>query len=138
MPTSNPPTPSQAVTLLTQQDLRDLVVLAREAIEKASALPPMEAMRAAIDAHFRHEERSGGLFDCLRSEIPERASEVDRLRGDHDEIRERLAFLASPAGEQVHDRIDRISRVLDMLVDHERRESTLMATAAYRDLEGGG
>ena len=89
--------------------------------------------------HFAQEEHEGFLEPVLRR-APERTSTVEQLKSDHAALREDIDrlhndfVLASYGGKiSLGSLRSSLSRLVDTLQDHERRESDLIQAVYYRD-----
>jgi len=96
--------------------------------------------------HFAVEEQTGGLYEDLQKRRPVLTSQLNELRDEHkvildefDAIRLRLngQIEAEEAVEAIPESMRRdVSRWLERLRGHERKESSMIGEVYYTD-EGG-
>ena len=110
----------------------------------------VDDLQDLLKEHFRDEEKPGGLFDELESLRPAFDSQVEFLRGEHEEILRSLEDLqrqfkeadeVSQVGEleQRHDHIlVSATAFLQLIRHHERIESRLVANTYYTEDGGSG
>jgi len=94
------------------------------------------AFRSRLLAHLEAEER-GGVLERAAAAAPRLARRVDKLRREHEALREGVHALvaeaAGPGGCELHARFADFRR---RLLGHERAENDVLH-AAYRDDLGG-
>ena len=103
-----------------------------------------------LKEHFRDEEKPGGLFDEIASLRPVAASQLALRREEHREITRALKDLQRQLGalgeldqgggrQRLHDDI-RVSkaRFLQLIHQHERVESRMVADTYYTEDGGSG
>lgn len=118
----------------------------------ATATTPSDLMSGLADLpkmlseHFSLEEQVGGLYDDLRSRRPALASDLDSLRTEHQVILDEFDALrrelqaqvdAEQSAETITETMRRdLTRWLERLHFHERKESEMIGDVYYTD-EGG-
>ena len=148
--TRHPATPMVSRIVDTHQRIRsDLEVL-----EKSDDLDEVGVavgdLPALLKEHFQDEERPGGLYDEIESLRPVLSPNLRSLRQEHREITRALEGLqrqlrevpeAARGGglQQLRDHI-RVSKAtfLELLHQHERVESRLVADTYYTEDGGSG
>lgn len=61
----------------------------------------LERLPDALDRHCREAEEPGGMFDIIVSESPHLAHRIERLRGEHDQVRTDAGDLISALRREV-------------------------------------
>lgn len=107
-----------------ERDHAELVELL-SAVERPGADPA--PLRAWLPAHFEREE--SGPFAAARRVTPELAGAFDALVAEHRAMLGALRDIGDGP-----DRSERIAALVAVLRDHERRESELVASVAYREI----
>ncbi len=108
----------------------------RVAIEKL-AIPTIrslvEGIRNRLPAHLRLEEDE--IFPWMRRWLPERATDLDALLGEHPAFTKLceslLALLDQPALDQPA--FDQLQRLMELLQSHSAREQSLLGEALARE-----
>lgn len=100
-------------------------ILATE--DLAEARVDLDVIRELLPGHLQLEEGPVGVFDAMEAANARLAGVLERLRGEHDKLRVRLADLASAAGEP--DELARIKAFAAALRVHEGRERAALEAA---------
>ncbi|GGP84974.1 hemerythrin domain-containing protein [Streptosporangium pseudovulgare] len=75
--------------------------------------------------HAHHEGEDGALFPHLRTEHPELAETLDRLREEHRTVARlisRIRSLLDEGGQGVGDELDRLAEELEAHLDYEEEQ----------------
>jgi hemerythrin-like domain-containing protein len=131
---------------LTQR-LRDRVaIIPRTGLKPwmAETCAQLDRFRVHLRKHFDLEETDGYLEAVLR-ESPRLASQVDRLRHEHDEITRILDWIQQEAGTVtdqdailIEDCRCRAQNLLRYIKDHEEREDLIVMSVFTNDLGSEG
>jgi hypothetical protein len=107
------------------------------ALERNTPAEAREALHGffgALDAHFELEERVH--FPAIHGLHADLGADIARLVEDHRALRAALSDLEVRVGREPRDRVTEGFRVAGaQLLDHERREETLIAAALERHEE---
>jgi len=100
-------------------------------------------LRDSIDEHIEVTERPDGLYDEILHRAPRLSSQVDRLRGEHPNLRDGTAELverlhANPIGEgwPLEEARDDAQRLLGKIVKHRQQGADLVWEAYNLDIGG--
>lgn len=104
---------------------------------RARLLDRLGDLQQQLEGHFVAEERSG-LYEDVAAACPQHAGAAQRLRREHDELRQRLELLFGEAGTvpvaELRLLAGRVRGVLRDLEHHESRENELLSDT----LDDGG
>ncbi len=137
-----------------ERDHRQIVNVTLE--ELAAAQEPgrlrelLDPLPGMLAKHFADEEGPDGLYDGLRAIRPALDSELESLRGEHREVlkavkalRQQVQEIDRVARAEEQQRLlagirDEMSAFMDMVRNHERTETRLVADTYYLEEGGSG
>lgn len=97
----------------------------RAGVSVDELLPLLDELRTLLIVHFAREQLPDGFYDALGELAEARSSELKSLIADHaailSHLNETLAK-AKESGAEASDLLNRVSKLLDQLDDHERKE----------------
>jgi hypothetical protein len=115
----------------------------REAEWSADVVTRLRSLAEMIDEHVEMTERPKGLYDEITGRAPRLASQIERLKAEHPEMRDATAellgrFEATPIGDAwpIADARDGLQRLLGRLVRHRQHGADLVWEAYNLDIGG--
>jgi hypothetical protein len=115
----------------------------REAEWSADVVTRLRSLAGMIDEHVEMTERPKGLYDEITGRAPRLASQIERLKAEHPEMRDATAellgrFEATPIGDAwpIADARDGLQRLLGRLVRHRQHGADLVWEAYNLDIGG--
>ena len=114
---------------------------ARVAAQRSRLEAVLIAFGSVLDGHTGRTEGPGGLFEDLRSRSPQLVNQLEQLRAEHRELRDRLDAITMRASRS---RLDPctdepgIRALARAIARHLDREDDVVWIAYDVDLGGGG
>jgi len=98
----------------------------------------IDSLRDRLEEHFRDEE-DGGLYQGVLDQLPQAESDVMRLMAQHERTLQALETARVLARRKEPSEVallrSDLSRILDMMREHEEEEDALMRRALERDAQ---
>jgi hypothetical protein len=146
-------TPTLAETARRRADLHHALVgvegaisspaVAREDDWTKDVAVALRDLREALEEHIEVTEREGGLYEEICQRAPRLSNKIDRLRGEHPEIRDATTALidrleATSVGDAwpVDDARNDLQRLLGRVVRHRQLGADLVWEAYNLDIGG--
>lgn len=98
----------------------------RANVGMSEMLPLLDELRTLLIVHFAREQLPDGFYDALGALAESRRDELQVLIGEHGAILANLNGMLSEAKESEgideSDLLERVSKLLEQLSEHERKE----------------
>ena len=98
----------------------------RANVGMSEMLPLLDELRTLLIVHFAREQLPDGFYDALGALAESRRDELQVLIGEHGAILANLNWMLSEAKESEgideSDLLERVSKLLEQLSEHERKE----------------